>query len=570
MKRRPSESRKPETTGLWESRLLPLFQRYSLSLTLAFLTIASVRIVSTYAELSLTVDEPGHIACGLEYLSDHIYRQETQHPPLTRAAVALGPYLAGLRIDFGHGDHFVMGLRDSKGRTALATAANPNLMIGLARLGTLPFFWLTGLVIYAWAKRYFDRGVAVLAAGLFSLLPPVLAHSGLATTDMGLCAGLTASFFALLVWTESPTRRSGIVLGVCAALAILSKFTALAFLPSTAVMALLCYAAIRRPGTAELRAAVKSHLPSFALAVATGAVTVWMVYWFSFGVVPSWRIKLPAPEFFDGVLVATLHNSVGHPTMFLGEKSQKGWWYYFPAVLSIKTPLAFLLLLVPGGLVIAGRRTTLRYLLPFGYSLGILLPAMAGSVNIGVRHILPIYAGLSIVAALGLVSLFRRPPGAVTAIAVLLVLWMAGSGALSHPDYLSYFNELSPEARERVTMDSDLDWGQDMRLAARILRTAGATEVATNLTEKWAMPRLNGLPPFKPVDRLTPSEGWNLIGPTLAGYEPDEIDIPLAGTDYESLKNAPPPRSVWWKTYTPTKRVGGLLLFYMPPRPPNR
>jgi len=64
---------------------------------LLFIAIASLRIAATYQIFSFTIDEPGHFACGLEYLSKHVYRYETQHPPLARAMIALGPYLAGIR-----------------------------------------------------------------------------------------------------------------------------------------------------------------------------------------------------------------------------------------------------------------------------------------------------------------------------------------------------------------------------------------------------------------------------------------------------------------------------------------
>src|ERR1035441_4894368 len=338
----------PAAAGLWESRLLPFFRRRSLLVALAFIAISSARIVATYQELSLTYDEPGHFACGLEYLSEHVYRLETQHPPLTRAAVAMGPYLAGIRLDPRANPYPRMPIRDGEGRQALLSNGHADRLVALARLGNLPFFWLASLVVYAWAKRYFDRGVAVLATCLFTLLPPVLAHAGVATTDMGLCACLTAAFFSLLIWAESPTWKSGVLLGVSAASAALAKFSALVFLPCAALFALLGYLAAARPeGRALLRLA-KSRAGTFALAAIVGVIAIWAGYWFSFGVVPDWGVRLPAPEFFDGILQVVKHNAVGHATYLMGEKSQTGWWYYFPVMLSVKTPLAFLILLVLG------------------------------------------------------------------------------------------------------------------------------------------------------------------------------------------------------------------------------
>ena len=536
-------------------------------MALVFIGIGSARIVATYYELSLTYDEPGHFACGLEYLSEHVYRLETQHPPLTRAAVAMGPYLTGIRLSPPNKAFPMANPRDSQGRQTLVSSGHADRMVALARLGNLPFFWLAGLVVYAWAKRYCDGGVAVLATCLFTLLPPVLAHAGVATTDIGLCACLTAAFFSLLIWAESPTWKSGVLLGVSAASAALAKFSALVFLPCAASFALLGYLAAARPQGRELLGLARSHAASFALAVMAGVIAIWAGYWFSFGVVPAWGIRLPAPEFFDGIREVAQHNSLGHATYLMGEKSQKGWWYYFPVMLSVKTPLAFLILLVTGVWTGCSLRANVRYWIPLAYSLGILFSAMMGSINIGVRHILPVYCGFAIVAALGLARLLQTPGRAAGLLAGSLLIWMAASGAVVHPDYLSYFNEIAPVERAHFTVDSDLDWGQSLKLAGRELHASGATEVATNLPDSMTMASINGLPVCKPVDYYTPSGGWNMISPTIATYDAGP-QVVLRGTDFESLKRAREIRHVWWDRLTPTRRVGGLLLYYIPPNSP--
>ena len=64
---------------------------------LLFCCVGVGRIVSTYHVFATTGDEPAHIACGLQYVAQHVYHYETQHPPLTRAMIALLPYLNGTR-----------------------------------------------------------------------------------------------------------------------------------------------------------------------------------------------------------------------------------------------------------------------------------------------------------------------------------------------------------------------------------------------------------------------------------------------------------------------------------------
>src|SRR5664279_758556 len=59
--------------------------------------IAMLRIVSTYYVFNHTIDEPAHVACGMQWLQNHVYTYESLHPPIARVSVALLPYLAGLR-----------------------------------------------------------------------------------------------------------------------------------------------------------------------------------------------------------------------------------------------------------------------------------------------------------------------------------------------------------------------------------------------------------------------------------------------------------------------------------------
>ena len=79
------------------ARSISIPPRYALPAALLFIGVAIARIVSTYHVFASTSDEPAHIACGLEYLANHQYRFESQHPPLARAFVALLPYLSGTR-----------------------------------------------------------------------------------------------------------------------------------------------------------------------------------------------------------------------------------------------------------------------------------------------------------------------------------------------------------------------------------------------------------------------------------------------------------------------------------------
>lgn len=208
--------------------------RGSLVLALGFVAIASIRIVSTYRVFSFTIDEPGFFACGLQYLDKHVYRYLTEQPPLAPAAIALLPYLTGSR-PLGEANY------NLEGRDVILRSARPNHTLALMRLGILPFFWLACGVVYLWCRHHFNGAVAPLAVALFTLLPPVLAHAGIAGTDMALTGCLGAAFLSLIRWAESPNWKRGALLGVTTAVAVLAKFTALLYLPAAATLAVLFY-----------------------------------------------------------------------------------------------------------------------------------------------------------------------------------------------------------------------------------------------------------------------------------------------------------------------------------------
>ena len=530
-----------------ETYLERLLQARSRLIAIVLIAIGAVRIVATYPELSATWDEPGHMACGMQYLADHVYRYESQHPPVARVASALLPFLSGARPM--HGPQ-----QDLEGVAIMYAGGDPGRVLTLMRIGILPFFLLAAWMVYLWARKSFGPATGALAAGLFTLVPTVLAHAGLATTDMPLTACLSAAFFAMLLWVEEPTWKHSILFGLATGLAVTTKFTSLGYFPAATIFALIAYLAVQRPSAAYLASAARARLLPLGAAVLTGAMVIWAVYSFSFGKVPGWNVSLPAPELFDGVRFALTHNSKGHAAYLLGEIRNVGWWYFFPVVLAVKAPIGWMALVLIGIGVCVTRRTRIEYWLPVAFSLGIMIPAMTSHVNIGLRHILPIFSSLSILAAIGLMLLIERARTAkwTALVAVALVGWVAVSGLSAHPDYIGYFNAIAGDHPERIVLDSDLDWGQNTIRLARRLRELGATQVAFSefsFTPQQLM-QWPGLPPVRPINPLVPAEGWNVVSPTrwmLRRY----------GITDE--------RQPWFPYLRPVEKVGSLWLYYIPP-----
>ena len=164
-----------------------------------------------------------------------------------------------------------------------------------------------------------------------------------------------------------------------------------------------------------------------------------------------------------------------------------------------------------------------------------LLIAAFSRINIGIRHVLPVYLLFSLVAGAAVVRLLRDAGTRKWISAVLMVLaaWFGASSLISHPDYLAYFNEFAGSEPENIVVDSDLDWGQDVKRLAARLREVGAREVTfANMM----------LPEFQ--KELWPAAGGGTHGrdqsePWLECREPDVSQGAAAGAFREISQRGP-------------------------------
>ena len=548
-KREPSRREPPSAPGAAApapDRFFEFLERRSLVLALALILLASVRIAATYTVFNHVVDEPGHIAAGMEWLEKGVYQWEAQHPPLARVVSALGPYLLGIRSQGTRHEGLVSMWHE--GTRILYYGHRYERTLAMARLGMLPFFWIACLAVYWWGCLDFSRAAAVVAVFLFSFIPPVLAHAAITTTDMALTAFLGAAFVAGLAWVERPSPARAAWFGAAAGLMVLSKFSCLAFFPAASALAVAGYCVARRPGFGGLLQAAKARVPTLALALAVSLVVIWAGYRFSFGSVSPGGIPVPAPEFFRGIAAVRSHLDTGHDGYLLGETRRTGFWNFYLVAIGVKTPLGFLALLAIGAaLAFAKYPPAKRLWLPLAFSLGVLLVGMFSTINIGVRHVLPVYIGFSLAAAVAVLKLWEagRARKWIWAALASLTLWFAGSSLLSHPDYLAYFNEIAGSEPENILVDSDLDWGQDLKRLSHRLREVGATSVAFNGFDYADLEKEHGFPPIHGMDKFAPVEGWNAIGVTC----------------WKEL------RVIYWPDQIkPQERVGkGILLWYFPP-----
>jgi len=464
--------------------------------------------------------------------------------------------------------------------------------LALARLGELPYLILGILVVFWWARLHYGRPAALISATLFALTPPILAFGGLAYTDLPVATLCGAALLAFVSWLERPTWRKSILLGLCTALAVLAKFTALLFLPAAALGIWILYRVTKGPRAEEQEFTHRQRLAMKTVAIVIGLFVMWGGYRFSFAHfndvftaparimertyhVPHSAARglsrilaanpvVPAPALLKGLASDSNKNAHAPLAYLFGHIRHGGWWYFFLVELMVKTPLPILLLFVAGAVSMlrspAIRRNALA-LAPLVSVLAILIVLMPVNLNYGVRHVLPIYLPLSIVAGVGAWELWQvsgrmQPIG--RALIVILMIWLTLTTSRAHPDYLSYFNELADGQPERIlAWGCDLDCGEDLLSLTTALHERNVQHVTLALQTSADLTKID-LPPFDMLEPHRPTTGWIVVSKRLlqtgdVRFESRDFD-PYSQTAYS-----------WLRAYRPTALVGRTLqLYYIP------
>ncbi|HEV2720411.1 MAG TPA: glycosyltransferase family 39 protein [Thermoanaerobaculia bacterium] len=465
----------------------------------AIIAITLLRVGATGHVFSPTFDEGAHIAAGQEYLVQHTYLVDPQHPPLARIFFAL-PFL---------GTPPPPGDMIGRGKALLETGDHVPRKIAQARRGNLLFLLVGCIGVTLWARHLFGKTTALIALLFFASLPPVLAHAGLATTDMSTAAVMPFALYALTLFLDDPTWTRTLALGLTFGFGLLTKFS---FLPFFAVAAVVLFVIKRRFPIAR-----------GLVAIVVGFCLVWAMYGFTVSSMAKANprtvdfalemfhskkiaeVPLPAPLYFAGIFEVKLHDIHGHDSYLFGHRSSHGWWYYFPAALLFKTPIPFLILAAAGIGMLARRRAAPELAVA---AAAIMAVAMTTGINIGVRHILPIYAPLAIAAAYAVVTLGAR------IVVVLLAAWLVVGSLLATPDYLPWMNALALGHPERVLVDSNLDWGQDLFRLAHECRERHVQNLGTAVFTTTSYAAL-GIPSVAEVPWYERRRGWNAVSETV-------------------------------------------------------
>jgi len=543
----------------------------------AALLLLSFSLALTSARTkSATFDEDAYIGKGAAIWFRSNYGLRTAHP-------ALAPLIGTTPLLTEPG--FAEAVASPKceagsarrcGRELLFFHSDTRRVLFLVRLPTIGLLVALGALVYHWARALYGQWGGLLALTVYAFEPNLLAHGRLLTLDLP-----SAAFVCLVLYTawrfwQRPGWRRLAAWGVALGLAGATRYTLVSVVPVLVVMT-LAHAA-RPVGHTGLKSrcwmalwqlyGLQRRLFTAALVgCAVGviaALTVWAVYGFTFGPVPGWGIRLPAPAYFYDLKELLAYRDKPQDAFLLGKHYTGGWWPYFVVTLAVKTPLPVLILL---GMALVSlvrwrqvRRGELLILIAAGlyYALSLLNP-----FNIGHRHLLPILPLLAIlIGRLGpcLVAgrrLYRYAAGA-------LIIWLVFGTLRIYPHFLAYFNELvGPRGGYRVLVDSNLDWGQDLPALERYV----AGHDVSSLYLSWfgeSRPWQYNVP-----YRSIPSKPDELSDIYTRVYHPDYPPpgtYAVSATNLQALLFEDKALFSWFLQREPVAQPGYSILVYQVPR----
>jgi len=549
---------------------------WQLTLAAALLVVFAAQAALGSPANSAAFDEEYHLAAGYAYLKTGDPRLATEHPPLVNLwnalpLVFLNPHLPldsppwqnAMPDDFGD---------------AFLWQANLDQAVRIVLLGRLPIIALgvlLGAVVFCWTRDLFGPPAALLALALYAFDPNLVAQSRLSTTDLGLAATMTIAMWQLWRWLEKPTRWNLTWVGMAAGVAMATKFTGLMLAPMFVLVALV-YPSSILPARRGIKKRVRlRRLLDLTIAGLVALLVVWAVYGFEM------RGGLPAATYWRGLAKVWGEYSQGYPTFLMGQVSRTGWWYYFPVTFALKTPLPTLMLSVMGVALIIKQRAWQRssaVLIPPALSMA---AALFSPLAIGYRHILPVLPFAIVIAGNAAklqignpvripYSRFRIPFDILRlTFYALLFVWYTGSAVLIFPHHLSYFNELAggPVNADKILVDSNLDWGQDLPALKAWMDKQGLDRV--NLSYfGTALPAAYGV-------RYWPLPGFLhfVIGPEVDSFNPYTPEPGWYAISATSLRLGllyrEPDLFAYFRDKTPIARAGYSILLYQLDYPPG-
>ena len=481
---------------------------------------------------SLIYDEAAHIPAGYSYLIAHDMRLNPEHPPLLKDLSAI-PLLFiqpkfDTNADFWTKDNADASQWNAGKNFLFASGNNADQIIFWSRIPIILISLLLGFFIFKWTRELAGITAGVFALTLYSFDPNILGHNHFVTTDIGIAAFIAFAFYYFLRFIKEPTGKNIFLAGLFLGLVQLVKFSSVLAFPIFGLI-ILIYPLVKLHGHKSHLHCLGEYLIKGFLVFLVSFAVVYIFYLFNTYQMPQeklpeimdhyfkphdtrpinvyareallWMngktILMPMADYLFGVARVFQRVAGGNITYFLGEISTNGFLSYFPVIFLIKEPLSIIFLIVFSSAISIfaamkraasePKRITHNFayylrtrIAEFSMLLFIAIYAftsITGRLNIGLRHLLPIFPFMYILISVGIFRFAKKTHHMARYVIftiLIIILGILTSGTFSnYPYYTSYFNSLAGGSKNgyKFATDSNADWGQDLKRLKIFLET---------------------------------------------------------------------------------------------------
>jgi hypothetical protein len=428
-----------------------------------FLMVFVTLGLSSAVQKSATWDETHYLGLGIDYPNNFGWNipSISLHPPLSYYLNSLPLLFCDVQTDCykqGEAWDIMSGVRRGQ---CLMKGSDPNgdRLLLLSRIPSVFLGLLLGITLFHWSCQLFGTGGGFISLFLFSLSPNMLAHSRLITPDIPLTTfGFISAYYFWKTIREN-NLRDKILCGLFLGLTLLSKYSGLIWIAIFLILWIMVLAGNQKHSSSSplQSAGWGAMVKTVALVVGTALFVLWVGYGFQI------------LEYLRGSMVQAGIVGRGLPSFLNGRISEAGgWWTYYISAFFMKVPIPLLLFMTAAVLLLRGHPSVDRF-----SKFCLLLPVMIffiffssiPKVNIGIRYILPVFPFLLVLAGSCISFWASKKRLLWTALLLPVVLWYIWESVSIYPHYLAYFNQFAggPQGGYRHLVDSNLDWGQDLK-----------------------------------------------------------------------------------------------------------
>lgn len=445
---------------------------------------------------SASWDEGDHIYSGYMNWKHGEYSLNPEHPPLVKLVATLPLLPLQLKVA-PREDRYFKSEAYFGGRELLfrndpkyGGQYSADTLLFRIHMTVLVFAAALAVLLFLAGSEMFGSAAGLIAMAIFVLDPTILTNAPFVTTDMGAAFGFFASVYTFYRFVKVMVWQRALLCGLAVGLTLASKHSAVLLLPILLLLAAGDIAGRWKSGRIWPARYVKRMLTGMAAIAACALFLLWGVYSFRFAMHPV-GVEMPPlagqmgplsnpmrtaisfcdhfhllPESYLYGFIDVQRVGIWMPTYIFGKLYAHGQWFYFPAILSLKWSIGVLGLLALAIYAFATgkvHRPREVYFLAVP-ALFYLMMAMAGPLNIGVRHVLPIFPFTFALAGGGAAWLVRQRRAWIYPVSALL-LWHAVDSIRMFPNYMPYANALwgGPAKTHLYFSDSATEWGQELK-----------------------------------------------------------------------------------------------------------